>query len=97
MNIPEYRLVLHPQSTEAAKELGFKWANDEVGKRSKVGGEPEFLIESTVPVCADCAKKMTFYAQIDSVGDNISLADVGMVFVFVCFDCLKTESILQSG
>jgi len=40
---------------------------------------------------------MTFYGQLDSVGDSISLADVGMVYVFVCFDCFTSKSVLQSG
>jgi len=40
---------------------------------------------------------MTFYGQLDSVGDQIALADVGMIYVFVCFNCFETRSILQSG
>ncbi len=39
---------------------------------------------------------MTFYGQLDSVGDDICLADVGIVYVFVCFDCYETKSLLQS-
>ncbi len=40
---------------------------------------------------------MTFYGQLDSVGDTICLADVGMIYIFVCFDCFTTRSVLQSG
>jgi hypothetical protein len=40
---------------------------------------------------------MTFYGQLDSVGDGNVVADVGMVYVFVCFDCFTTKSVLQSG
>jgi hypothetical protein len=29
---------------------------------------------------------MTFYAQLDSVGDDFVVADCGRVYVFVCFD-----------
>jgi hypothetical protein len=39
---------------------------------------------------------MTFYAQLDSINDEFCLADVGMIYVFVCFDCYDTKSILQS-
>lgn len=39
---------------------------------------------------------MTFYGQLDSVGDDVNLADGGMVFVFVCFDDFTAEAVLQS-
>jgi len=39
---------------------------------------------------------MTFYGQLDSVGDAVCLADCGMIYVFVCFDCYETKSVLQS-
>ena len=40
---------------------------------------------------------MTFYAQLDSINDEYNLADVGLIYVFVCFDCFETRSVLQSG
>lgn len=40
---------------------------------------------------------MSFYAQLDSINDDIILADCGMIYVFVCFDCLETTALLQSG
>jgi hypothetical protein len=40
---------------------------------------------------------MTFYAQLDSLGDNHCLADCGMIYVFVCWDCFETKSVLQSS
>ena len=40
---------------------------------------------------------MTFYAQLDSVGDGICIADCGMVYVFVCLDCNETASFIQSS
>lgn len=39
---------------------------------------------------------MTFYGQLDSIGDKYILGDCGMVYVFVCFDCLETKSLVQS-
>ena len=56
---------------------------------------------------------MTFVAQIDSINhdaDNnphridclsreqkFMFGDVGMIYVFFCFDCLETASIMQCG
>jgi hypothetical protein len=40
---------------------------------------------------------MTFYGQLDSIGDNIVLADCGMVFVFICFECFTSKSVLQTS
>ena len=40
---------------------------------------------------------MTFVAQIDSVGDDLAFADVGMIYVFYCFDCNEADAITQSG
>ena len=38
---------------------------------------------------------MTFYGQLDSISDEIVLADVGLVFVFVCFDCGEATAFIQ--
>jgi hypothetical protein len=40
---------------------------------------------------------MTFYAQLDSLNDDIVLGDVGMVYLFVCFDCLEVRALLQTS
>jgi len=40
--------------------------------------------------------RMSFYGQLDSMNDEFVLADCGIIYVFVCFDCLQTKSILQS-
>ena len=40
---------------------------------------------------------MTFYGQLDSINDEICLADCGMIYVFVCFDCFETKSIFQTS
>jgi len=39
---------------------------------------------------------MTFYAQLDSISDEICIADCGMIYVFVCFGCYQSTSIVQS-
>ena len=95
MTIPEIPLELKPKSAEAEKVIGFKWADPEIGKRSKLGGTPDWEQHPQVPSCS-CGKEMTFYGQLDSIGDEISLADCGMIYVFVCFDCFETKSVLQT-
>lgn len=40
---------------------------------------------------------MSFYGQLASINDDTILADVGIVYIFVCFDDFTTTSILQSG
>ncbi|HXH41565.1 MAG TPA: hypothetical protein VNN08_23255 [Thermoanaerobaculia bacterium] len=96
MKIPEIRLRADPASDEARAAVGFKW-NDEAGNRHKIGGAPEWIQTPDVPVCASCSEPMSFYGQLDSVGDDFSLADCGMVYVFVCFSCFTTRAVLQSG
>ncbi len=100
MKIPEIKLVLNPETNEAKNALGFKWAGQDsegrtVGERNKIGGKPDWLQYDETPSC-ECGKEMVFYGQFDSLGDDICLADCGMIYVFVCADCLTTESILQS-
>jgi hypothetical protein len=94
--IPEFRLIREPASEEAAAVPPFKWAAPEIGKRHKLGGEPHFIQKDTWPPCPSCQKKMTFYGQLDSISDDICIADCGMVFIFICFDCYESESIVQS-
>lgn len=93
--IPEIKINLKPKSKEAEDIIGFKWAESIMGKRSKLGGAPDWIQKPEVPYC-ECGKEMTFYGQLDSIGDEVILGDCGMIYVFVCFDCCETKSILQS-
>lgn len=94
---PEIPLVPAPRTAEGQATVGFKWAGETVGRRHKVGGTPDWVQSPDVPECPLCHEVMTFYGQLDSVGDAMTIADVGMVYVFVCFDCYETKSVLQSG
>jgi hypothetical protein len=83
------------------------------GQRTKLGGEPDWVQSDEVPLCSDCGAPMSFVAQIDSVEhqwksnphsvDALSddqrwmFADVGMIYVFFCFECSTTSSIFQCG
>ena len=84
---------------------------DAPGLRSKLGGEPDWTQDDDWPACPACRERMTFVAQIDSFehdsaknphridclsGDqHFMFGDVGMVYVFLCFDCLETPSLVQ--
>lgn len=93
MEIPEIKLIPAPETEEARNAVGYKY-NKEAGTRHKLGGKPDFLQAEDWPSC--CGKEMTFYGQLDSIGDNYDLADCGMICVFVCFDCFNTKSILHA-
>jgi hypothetical protein len=43
----------------------------------------------------ECNKTMTFYAQVDSIGDQFDLADCMVIHNFVCFDCFEVKAILS--
>ncbi len=94
--VPPFKLVPQPLSDDAASFPKFKWAPPEVGTRHQLGGEPSFLQKAIKPKCAECGKEMTFYGQLDSINDDICLADCGMIYVFVCFDCFTVNSFIQS-
>ena len=96
MSIPPFRLRPEPLSPEAESLPGFEWAPEDVGKRHQLGGDPQWLQAEGPPVCAECGQKMTFYGQLDSINDDIVLADCGLVYVFVCFDDVTAAAVVQS-
>ncbi len=96
MRIPPVPLVPTPETPEARASVGFKWAGDPIGKRHRIGGEPDWIQYEEVPHCS-CGNQMSFYAQLDSLGDDVCLGDCGMIYVFVCWDCFETKSVLQSS
>ncbi len=97
MEIPEIRLIAAPETDEARKIVGFKWAGADVGNRHKLGGSPDWLQDPDVLMCSGCHKQMDFYGQLDSIGDKVCLADCGIIYVFICHDCYTTQTVLQSG
>jgi hypothetical protein len=94
--VPEFRLIAQPVNEEAINLPKFKWASDIVGTRHKIGGYPDFLQNEEFPLCTCCTKKMKFYSQIDSLNDEFIIADCGMIYTFVCFECIELKSIIQS-
>ncbi len=90
--IPEIKLAMVGTTFEACKLIGFNFADETVGKRSKSGGQPDISALAQTSAFPACTKEMTFYSQIDPVGDDACLADIGMACVF---DCFETESFIQ--
>lgn len=95
--IPPFKLSLIPINEEAEKLQKFQWAGDNVGDRNKLGGTPDFLQGEEYPTCDSCRKRMDFYGQLDSLSDEFIVADCGMIYVFICFECIETKSIIQSN
>ena len=91
-NIPEYRIELIPLTVEAQKARGFPMSDPNIGNRWKIGGKPDFIQNELWPKCPSCGEKMAFYAQLDAIGDGYDIADCGLVYVFMCFDCYETKS-----
>jgi hypothetical protein len=93
--VPPFRLIAHPMTPEADAAAGFEWAAPEIGTRHRIGGEPDELPIADIPRCG-CGESMTFYGQLDSIGDDFALADVGVLQVFVCFDCFEAAALVVS-
>lgn len=95
--IPAFLLRAEPLTDEAANLPGFPYADPDVGTRHRIGGEPSFIGDDDYPRCDSCGETMSFYGQLDSIGEGYELADVGVVAVFICFDCGTSQSIIRSS
>ena len=106
--LPEIRVSLQrvPEG-ERAVPLDYP---DSLGVRTKLGGEPDWVQGDATPQCEFCDVPMSFVAQIDSIehdnehnplrrdcmGDqDYMFGDVGMIYVFFCFECGETACLLQ--
>jgi uncharacterized protein YwqG len=84
---------------------------ENLGKRTKLGGNPDWIQEPENILCPTCEKPMTFVAQIDSIEHQLHnnphsvnalssdqeymFGDVGMLYLFYCFECSETTSTIQ--
>jgi hypothetical protein len=95
--IPTFKLVPEPMTDEARQTPVFKWAGGEVGKRHQLGGSPAQPISGERwPHCPDCQDQMTFYGQLDSINDEFCIADTGLIYVFICFDCNEVKAVIET-
>lgn len=95
MKIPAFKLSPEPLTDAAAALPKFKWADPEIGTRHQLGGDPTFIQAAEFPSCPACGAPMTFYGQLDSINDDICIADAGMVYVFICFDDFTATALTQ--
>lgn len=106
--LPEIRVDLE-RVPPGARAVGLDYPEN-LGLRSKLGGDPDWIQEDETPACESCGEPMTFVAQIDSVehdnprnplrksplgNQHYMFGDVGMIYVFYCFDCGLSASIVQ--
>lgn len=75
----------------------FEYADSNIGFRNKIGGKADFISESEYPLCHECNNRMSFYGQLDSIDDENIIADCGLISVFVCFNCCRTQSVIVSS
>jgi uncharacterized protein YwqG len=107
--LPEIKVTLtRCQPGEKAVPLEYP---RNLGLRTKLGGDPEWIQGENTPDCPSCKKPMTFVAQIDSAEhwsktnplsrepgreqQDYMFGDVGMIYVFFCFECLETKSVFD--
>ena len=93
--LPEYKLEMIPLSDEARQKRRFPMSDPEIGHRSKVGEKPTFLQGEEYPICQSCGSKMTFYAQLDAIGDGFDIADCGLIYVF--YMCLFALIVMKQS
>jgi hypothetical protein len=98
--LPPFGLVLQPLSDEAqALLLRPSYVDPAVGTRHRLGGAPDLPRGVDWPSCPQGDGAMSFYAQLDGVpaATEFDLADSGLIFVFVCFDCFEVQALLHSA
>ena len=105
--ISEVRVILQRLKPEE-KAFPFDDIHDgnALGKRTKLGGKPDWIQFPEETMCQYCQMEMTFIAQIDSIDDFVASGidyseaeymfdDVGMLYVFYCFECGETATFCQ--
>ena len=107
-NLREYRIrfELVPEGDHA-----YPPGRENLGLRSKLGGDPNWVQGDDTPACPQCGEPMSFVGQIDSIEhkedhnphrqeyreQDFMFGDVGVIYVFFCFDCSETKSVFQCG
>lgn len=67
-----------------------------VSKEVNFGGEPAWIHNPEHFQC--CGQEMSFYGQInsDELGKEFKIDDCGIIYLFLCEDCKKTRTTVQS-
>lgn len=97
--IPAFKLTPVPLSDEAQALLARpSYVDPSIGERHRLGGAPDRRADGLTPGCPACSEDMTFYAQLDALpSGGFDLADAGLIFVYVCFDCFEVAATLDSA
>lgn len=111
--LPEFKVTLTRLTPgETAYPQGDGVPRYEIlGQRTKLGGLPDWEQgRRALPKCMQCKNTMVFVAQIDSVehywdsnphavkkNQKWMFGDVGLIYVFFCFDCLTPHSEFEGG
>ena len=100
----EYRVKIVP--ADESEPVG----NNDLGRRTKFGGVPNEIQGGQSGItCPSCRKKMSFVGQIDSFEfdgrDNpnrrdafdtqFMFGDVGLIYVWFCFDCRESLATME--
>lgn len=104
-SFPEFRIKIYKSDENLDDD---RFAENQIGVRSKLGGSPNFLHGDQNSICQKCNREMTFIGQIDSFGlDPTLLApesekqrwileDAGLAYFFFCFECGNGDCILEA-
>ena len=104
-----YKVSVAPVASEdEAVPLAYP---NSLGTQTKLGGVPYWIQSDETPACPHCREPMAFLAQLDSIehqskhnphardaitgGQHYMFGDVGMIYVFFCYECCEPASIFQ--
>jgi hypothetical protein len=96
--LPPFRAIPDPSDALAMSIAPYnpKIHSCTLGKRHRFGGSPEWIQQQEHPKCDRCSCDLTFFAQLDAIGEGYRLGDAGLIYVFFCFRCKHAQSIFQS-
>ena len=89
--IPETPLV--PRAKTLRAKLSVMLHQARAHPVHKIGGEPDWIQGDETPEC--CGRPTMFYGQLGSLGGQYDLIDNGIIYVFICRKCLKTQAVFQ--
>jgi hypothetical protein len=100
MIFPEYRVRLE-RVAGGAKAITVPYPQN-LGLRTKLGGEPDWIQADETPRCDPCQRAMSLVAQIDSIDAGRQggtgpyvFGDSGMLYVFYCVGCGEAALVQQ--
>jgi hypothetical protein len=95
--IPEVVLEASEASLAKANVPKFDYGihDSQLGRRHKIGGKPDWIQQEEWQSCENCLAPMSFYAQLDTISPEVDIGDAGLIYVFLCFGCKNTKSIVQ--